>query len=78
MNLKGIILMKIRSFITCESFSFDENTNEFKFKNILMALKAKEFPYKDSLLLVLIFDELVDKPKKINVALLNNKEKGIM
>lgn len=71
--------MKIRTFIICESFSYDENTNEFKFKNMMLAIKTKNgFPHKDSLLVVLIFDDVEDKPKKLDLVLLNPKDKAVM
>jgi hypothetical protein len=67
--------MKIRTFITCSDIDVDKNTGDLIVKDMFYSLASKKFPYEDIIVIVLTFDEVEEKPKKLEMALLDGRDK---
>lgn len=70
--------MKIRTFMVMENLEVDEkDSRKFTVTNMLGGIVPKSLPAKESVVLLLTFDEVEDRPKDLEVLLLDPKDKPV-
>jgi hypothetical protein len=67
--------MKLRTFVTCEDIDVNRDDKSIIIKNMFAKLYNSSFPYSESIVLILTFDEVEEVDKILEFALLNSKGK---
>jgi hypothetical protein len=69
--------MKMRTFLMCESLTLSNEGNTLEINKMLLALRSNSFPHEDNIAFVMVFDDVEQKPKEIEIVLLNSKDKAL-
>lgn len=68
--------MKIRTFVTCENLDVNAEEKITSLKRMVAGLTVPKFPHKESIVLVMVFDDVEERPKKLEIVLLGPKDKA--
>lgn len=69
--------MKIRTFLTCEEVSVETETKKVTITNMYGGLYPETFPFKKDVVVILTFDEVEKKEKKLDIALFSKNDKPL-